>query len=145
MNDRFRFRAKRVDNNKFVYGYLCFIYIDNEKHCRVYSLDDAMSYDCYTKSLGQCVGLKDKNGRLIYEGDVITVDSSTININDTKAIVFFDEYEASFNLQWLPKGNGANALKRIKKLSKHGLGDTRWWEVEVIGNIHENPELLEDK
>lgn len=94
--------------------------------------------------LEQCTGLEDKNGNLIYEGDVITVDSSTININDTQAIVFWDEYEASFNLQWLPQGTGANALKRIKKLYKHGVGDTRWWEVKVVGNIHENPELLED-
>ena len=93
----------------------------------------------------QCTGLKDANGRLIYEGDVITVDSSTININNTQAIVFWDEYEASFNLQWLPQGTGANALKRIKKLSKHGVGDTRWWEVKVIGNIHENNELMEVK
>ena len=31
MNDRFKFRAKRCDNNRFVYGYLVFIYIDNPK------------------------------------------------------------------------------------------------------------------
>ena len=136
MNDRFRFRAWDNFEKKMISWDEC---LKNESLIAEFLLN-AVRYNAM-----QCTGLKDKNGRLIYEGDIIIVDSSTINITDTQAIVFWDEYEASFNLQWLPQGNGANALKRIKKLSKHGVGDTRWWEIEIIGNIHENADLLKEK
>lgn len=129
MNDRFKFRAKRIDNNKFVYGYLCFIYIDNEKHCKIYSQDDAMSYDCYTETLGQCTGLKDRNGTLIYEGDLI------------KLLV-------ARNRGWIPKGTIApvewnNFACCGFILSYMGnLTEKCAKNCEVIGNIHENKDLL---
>lgn len=150
MNDRFSFRFRVWDKEINAYLKPVKRELEGVEHDLFITPDGAAFSDlqyCINRPDGfiveQCTGLKDKHGRLIYEGDVITVDSSTININDTQAIVFWDEYEASFNLQWLPQGNGANALKRIKKLYKHGVGDTRWWEVEVVGNIHENAELLE--
>lgn len=122
MNDRFKFRAKRIDNNKFVYGYLCFIYIDNEKHCKIYSPDDAMSYDCYTETLGQCTGLKDRNTKLIYDNDIVYD-----KIDECYKLVYWDNRAYCWALRWNnvcrePLQNGS--------------------DLEVIGNIHENKELL---
>lgn len=131
MNDRLNFRAKSIDNNKFVYGYLCFIYIDNEKHCKIYSPDDAMSYDCYTETLGQCTGLKDRNGRLIYENDLV------------KLLV-------ARNRGWIRKGTVApvkwgNFTCCGFMLSCLGnLTEKCAKNCEVIGNVHENKELLNE-
>lgn len=124
MSDRFKFRAKRIDNNKFIYGYLCFIYIDNDKHCKIYSPDDAMSYDCYTETLGQCTGLKDKNGTLIYKGDILgnkdfMSDVALLKYNNEKCCYILERRSVD---------------ERFNK----------WWadRLMVIGNIHENKELL---
>lgn len=136
MQDRFRFRAKRLDNNKFVYGYLCFIYIDNEKHCRIYSPDDAMSYDCYTETLGQNTGLKDKNSKLIYEGDIVEImvwDDYSEDMIETKGKVYWSKEDASFLI--FVSYDGEYSLNSQETF--YGR------EIEVIGNIHENPELLE--
>lgn len=132
MNDRFKFRAKRLDNKRFVYGYLCFIYIDNENHCRIYYPDEATSYDCYTKTLGQCTGRKDKNGQLIYDGDIVVLDDTDSFENPIKTIIRWAEESARFGLFFSHK-------------LYYGLDYFERENLEVIGNIHDNPELLEDK
>lgn len=81
--------------------------------------------------LEQYTGLKDKNGKEIYEGDIIRICRSYgygFLPKGAVAVVFYDENECCY---------------KLKKQGKFRLTSKKI--VEVIGNIHENPELLEDK
>ncbi len=127
MKYRFRFRAKRIDNNEFIYGFLCFIIRDV---CRIYCSREDKFYDCATKTLGQCTGLKDKNGRLIYEGDILKLPWQA----GWQPIVGVVKFNTQYACFLLAKNETKEAYKSF------------WWNdgKEVVGNIHENPELLEN-
>lgn len=73
----------------------------------------------------QYTGLKDKNGEEIYEGDIIS------NHNGKLATVFYDEASSAYRFKWLDVP----------------VSDFLYWfNVDrVIGNIHENPELLKEE
>lgn len=94
--------------------------------------DNSTGIDTYItiipEKIYQCTGLKDKNGKLIYEGDIVEV----INCRGANAIVEYNTERAKFKL------NG-------KKFSPSALEHIRNDYFEIIGNVHENPELLEDK
>lgn len=71
----------------------------------------------------QCTGLKDENGKLIYEGDIVKVAQLSTNL----PVVYYQKF-AMFEL-----------ISNKYLVGLHGSDEN----LEVIGNIHENPELLE--
>ena len=120
--DRFRFRVW----NKTEKVYLKM----PESHCDNTSFFLSVMED---EVLEQCTGLRDKNGRLIYENDVVKITGDIM----TMPIKYMD---CLFKVIWADIGFCFEMLNE-----NDGLGFCECFEYEVIGNIHENPELLEDK
>ena len=118
------FRGKRKDNGEWVYGfYVCL----NGKEHRIYTgyaetdCDDFYPdiYSVMPETVGQFSWLTDTDRNRVYDGDIVRVWSSNIvgECLSAIAVVKFDDYE----------------LMRFLDCSN---------EIMVIGNIHDNPELL---
>lgn len=87
------------------------------------------------ETLCQFAGLKDKNGKEIYEGDIVKTDFKKDGSHESIQIVEF--YEGSFGSRNKEDHFRIPALFSGRAIEKMNLN-----YYEVIGNIHENPELL---
>lgn len=125
------FRGKRVDNGEWVYGLLA-RYNQNFEVANISHNDILVPIE--TKTVGQYTGLDDKNGKKIYEGDIVKTERDLWHGETKKerevfvSVVKYDDNSCSFGL--CGKYNHLT-LQRFKDCFD-----------EVIGNIHENPELL---
>lgn len=135
MNDRFKFRFWHKPTKKMLecYGF-------NEHYTFANTLDGiGTEYNpCSTKVciLLQCTGLKDKNGKLIYEGDIVRTWKFSTGITQLSVIVW-NEARCGFRLYDIDK-----YLRDIHTSPQSMVNVTT---IEVIGNIYENPELLEEE
>ena len=135
MNDRYLYRAKRTDNEKWVEGNLLFDVADNQYRIaleREYSTGTFYSANAprvNRNTICQCTGLKDKNGKLIWENDIVNVST---NKGNTLCEVRYADSVAQFQL-WQSK-----TLHKTSTVLN--LGNYR---EEVCGNRFDNPELLE--
>ena len=135
------FRGKRVDNGEWVYGYLCVfkgvsqMYVpfteeeekENEGH--IFSAIGGVWHIIIPETVGQYTGLTDKNGKKIFEGDIVKYDDLTGIINYS-----FGCYCVKTNKpDWRNRNNPAIDIVFNEYPN----------EIKVIGNIHDNPELLE--
>ena len=130
------FRGKRTDNGKWVKGYL---YITHTGAHEIGSYDaeiniERFTFDVIPETVGQYTGLTDKNGVRIFEGDIVRYAERRLGGEDVSVAfpVTFDEggfcAHHYFLNNWLRNGLG---------------GNTKLEDIEVIGNIHDNPELLQ--
>lgn len=129
MNDRFRFRIPVTNlDGQFDRFIFCDVY-----HEPIHFIGSAIFL-----TPEQCTGLKDNNGNLIYEGDIIELYRGKSNIHQKKGkrfeVKFLTHRFCGFGFGYVDCPSVDMALTESKaKICK------------VIGNIHENPELLEDK
>ena len=86
------------------------------------------------RTVGQYTGLTDKNGSKIFEGDISK--GKTVNGKQINYVFWFDETERAFVYGSSYKGGYRLSLSAYQLSSN---------EFEVIGNIHDNPELLEQE
>ena len=135
MQDRYLFKAKRKDNCEWVFGGLS--YCDKTGAYFITNMGkDHISYigfhqEVDSNTICQCTGLKDKNGRVIWENDIMVA-----HLDED-----YPEDETYIRILWCGNGfcsieNGSKDIAPIDKFDSEHF--------EVCGNIFDNPELLEE-
>ena len=132
MNDRFKFRVWNTISKKL--RNVTQITLDSRQHGCFIEIEDMETYNLPHQPrliLEQCTGLEDKNGKLIYEGDIVQHDTAAgpkcwpVVFRNGCFVLLYESGDA-----WLGK------------VIEHCPYDSG---VVVVGNIHETPELLEVK
>jgi len=159
-----KFRGKRVDNGEWVYGSLV-LFDGSALIANLSSPNNCTGKPVNPKTVGQYTCLKDKNGKEIYEGDIlggnyVSADNSmgilpngwNFHEDEDRFLVIWDNERSGWTFDFkktIPEdvisefGEYADAyMCKWNNHARHLLTD----EVgEVLGNKYENPELSEDK
>ena len=139
MQDRYLFRGKRIDNGEGVIGNC----IDDGVTGQVFihtvgnSVNESdkvgeegclqfVAFEVAPSTICQCTGLKDKNGKLVWENDIVEYRDCTTE----RYVVAYENDKACFEYQQY-----GCSIMNFDEMSSV--------EVEVVGNVFDNPELLE--
>lgn len=125
MDDRLKFRVWDIEEKTYKSSDRPFFLCDDGK-----VLDTHFDIRDNEVTVEQCTGLKDKNGKLIYEGDIVHY------IKHTNLGLGGDRYAKVF---WWDNVQGFAIETSYGDY--YGLDD---FEIEVVGNIHENADLLKN-
>lgn len=143
MNNRYICRGKRKDNGEWVEGY----YVCIGEHCYIFSGElgiitiNWVRYEVIPETVGQCTTLTDKNGKLIFEGDVVKADGYIFIVKFGKCGGVANNENYGYMGYYL---DGFDSV--TKNTLRFGLRNDICYftDIKVIGNIHDdNLELLE--
>ena len=140
MNERYMYRGKRIDNGEWVTGY----YVNSEVGSLIFPFGAENIFDRFEvdpDTVGQCTGLKDKNGVLIFEGDKAKLST---RVDNAEGIIRFGHYRhRDAPLDYICGDYGfyvqfADDYKLFRNDLMFWIGNNY---IEIIGNIHDNPDL----
>lgn len=120
-----KFRAQDVASNKWLYGDLR----HHKNDVCIFEQGGTKGEQVKRDTIGQFAGLRDINGKDIYEGDIIRQD---VCGDGSNGVVVYDEKHAMFALRYYDPHNPII----------YGLYDCQEKELKIIGNIYDNPELI---
>ena len=141
MQDRYLFKAKRKDNGEWVEGfYFCMTHTDG-RHTHHFIIPlgadlslgtpvEKIQVEVDQSTICQCTGLKDKNGKLIFENDILSghIDVEFPEDETRKRVVWHEN-------GWCTNEPGCDDYEALDDFDSENF--------EVIGNMIDNPELLE--
>ena len=184
MNRTIKFRGKRIDNGEWVYGDLEYNRVKNIARIHTYDEDGEyfMQHLVAPSTVGQFTGLLDKNGKEIYEGDILESFSvylayqqvgnyppPNIEVEEYAIKRSINEVEfsyGSFNIDGFPMmfEDMMNDGEEVDRTKERQEFEAMWednsydirdkypnltWEdfykPHIIGNIHDTPELINEK
>lgn len=138
MEDRYLFKAKRKGNEEWVVGALITC---EDGTCKIATsllegrADEAIlvcAYDVDKDTICQCTGLKDKNGKLIWENDIV---------RDTYGNFFKAFWQNNYyQFSWICVKSDVFSIG-----AKWDLRSFKSFDIEVISNIFDNAELVESE
>lgn len=135
MDDRYLFRAKRINNGEWAVGNLI---IDesrgNEYQYRIQPVKSAQfyAYPIDPSTICQCTGLKDKNGNMVFENDIMSA-----HLDDC-----FPEDITYARVIW---GDTGYCLREKDSMDIQPLEEIDMEYFTACGNVFDNPELLEQE
>ncbi len=144
MENRHLCRGKRTDNGEWVEGFYFCMTHPNGRHTQDFiiplgaelslgTLVEKIQVEVDQSTICQCTGLKDKNGKVIWENDIVKhYNDDAHPENYCTGTVLWDENYAGF----------------YRTSNEYGLSKPRISSdciYEVVGNVFDNPELLEEK
>ena len=123
------FKGKRKDNGEWVYGWYAPLVCNDKTIIPCIRNENGTDKEVIWETVGQYTGLTDKNGKLIFEGDIVYCKSRLDNAN---MVIIFECGQFRMVLSENYRSYQTNS----------GFYDINCFDKEVIGNIYDNPELL---
>lgn len=128
MENRYLFRGKRIDTGEWVFGELVHSVYKIGDTCVGQYGNEVGMHEVDPETICQCTGIKDKNGKLILENDIVNCLTE-----ECSGYIGWNESEAGFYF---------NVLLEDGSFEEEHIYDYQDC-IEVIGNTFDNPELLE--
>ena len=150
MKREIEFRGKREDNGEWIYGDL---YQEKKPYTKTNEIKEVMIVeyrpdlclvsgapdnnhlwrDVIPETVGQFTGLRDKNGVKIYEGDILKIKETPFQIGGLHQVIFYEDRYLTYSILY----------NDVDQANKHPLlYQIEYADAHVIGNIYDNPELL---
>ena len=147
------FRGKRVDNGEWVYGLLWRV---GDTYANIVDKDTEVIYSVLTKTIGQSTGMTDKNGKKIFEGDIVKLFDVAVGEIVQECGAFGIGCRQQIDFDYLASEIAPVTGHNNTPMFCYNDNFVSLWElywnyneendeisvIEVIGNIHDNPELM---